>query len=85
MEEEPRCFFRARGDWDPSSGLAGKTPRFPSEIRLPSTAIRSQYLNQGYYRAVSLIQGSTILLAHSDEPYIYVELWEIHGNPDSPD
>ena len=32
--------------------------------------IRSHYLKPGNYRALSLIQSSTITLAHSDEPYM---------------
>ena len=40
--------------------------------------IRSQYPNPGNYRAFSLIQSSTITLAHPS-----AKVWEILGNPGS--
>ena len=40
--------------------------------------LSSHYLNPGNYRAFSLIQGSSITLAHSDEPCIYI--CRIRGN-----
>ena len=59
------------------------TPGFPPKIRLQVLQIRSHCQNPGNYRAFNLIQSSIITLAHSDEPYIYAEIWEINGNPDS--
>ena len=73
------CTMRDR---EQGSCLAGKTHSFPSKIRLPSTTVRSHYLNPGHYWPCVLIQIIFILLAHSDEPYIYAELWQSH-DPDS--
>ena len=82
MKEEQFFSFRARGD---EESLASVGKPLVSHLRYASQVLqtRSQYLDAGNYQAFSLIQSSTIALAHSDEPYIYAELWEIRGNPDS--
>ena len=45
IEKEQLCSFCARGDWDPSSCLAGKPPGFPSRYASQVLPIFSQYLN----------------------------------------
>ena len=70
----------------PSAGLPMMHVLKPlvSHLRYASQVIpiRSQYLCPGNYRPFKVIQGNTVTLAHSDEPYMQ-KYGKIRGNPDS--
>ena len=69
-------------DWTQGSCLALKP--LVSHLRYASQVIpiRSQYLCPSNYRPFKVIQGNTVTLAHSDEPYMQ-KYGKVSGNPDS--
>ena len=47
-----------------------ETPGFPSKIRLPRNTNTIPFLCPGNYRPSKVVQGNTITLARSNEPYM---------------
>ena len=77
--------FRAR--WETESKVRaslGKPqvfhPRYTSRVLQYDPNTRTQTIAG---LLAGLIQSSATTLAHSDEPYIYAEIWVIHGSLDS--
>ena len=73
FEIEDSSFIPLQHDGKMSLGSCLALKPLVSRLRYASQVIRirSQYLCPGNYRSFRVIQGDTITLAHSDEPYMH--------------